>query len=95
MIYEKECGDWDNNFSINNWNYLYKILGINPTTGMMALYFILKHIDFKNLTIHGFDFFATKSWYNTATDSGQKHSGEKEKVLFMEMIKNNPKVKFK
>jgi len=77
-----------------DWNYLYKILGINPTTGMMALYFILKHIDFKSLTIHGFDFFATPTWYNTAVDSGQKHSGEKEKVIFMKMIEGKKNVRF-
>lgn len=77
-----------------DWNYLYKILGINPTTGMMALNFVLKHMDFKSLAIYGFDFFATKTWYNTQIDSGQKHSGEKEKVLFMKMVKDNPKVRF-
>jgi len=77
-----------------DWNALHAKLGINPTTGIMALKFILKHIDFKNLVIYGFDFFTTKTWYNTKIDSGQKHSGEKEEVLFMEMIKNNPKVKF-
>jgi len=77
-----------------DWNMLHKELGINPTTGIMALNFLLKHIDFKNLTIYGFDFFATKTWYNTKIDSGQRHSGKKEKILFMKMIEGNPKVKF-
>ena len=60
----------------------------------MALNFILKHLDFKSLTIYGFDFFTTKTWYNTRVDSGQKHSGEKEKDLFMGMIKDRPNVRF-
>lgn len=77
-----------------DWNALYDKLSINPTTGMMALNFILKHIDFKSLTIYGFDFFTTKTWYNTRIDSGQKHSGEKEKVLFMNMIKDRKNVRF-
>ena len=77
-----------------DWNYLYSKLGINPTTGMMSLYFLLNHTNFKSLTIYGFDFFKTRSWYNKTIDSGQKHSGEKEEVLFMDMIKDNPKVKF-
>jgi len=77
-----------------DWNSLYDKLSINPTTGMMALNFILKHIDFKELVIYGFDFFTTKTWYNTKVDSGLKHSGEKEKVLFMEMIKDRPNVRF-
>jgi len=76
-----------------DWNVLYKELSINPTTGLMALNFILKHTNFKSLTIYGFDFFATKTWYNTRIDDGQKHSGEKEKVLFMKMIADKPNVK--
>jgi len=60
-----------------DWNELYKKLKMNPTTGLMALYFILN------------------TWYNTHIDSGQKHSGRKEKALFMDMIKDNPKIKFK
>lgn len=77
-----------------DWSELYKKLSINPTTGMMALNFLLKHIDFKSLTIFGFDFFATKTWYNTKIDDGQKHSGKKEKALFMRMVAGNRKVTF-
>ena len=79
---------------IEDWYELFNKLSINPTTGMMTLNFVLKHINFKSLTIYGFDFFATKSWYNTQVDSGLKHSGKKEKVLFMEMIKGRPNVRF-
>ena len=78
---------------IEDWDALFDKLSINPTTGIMALNFILNHIDFKDLTIYGFDFFTTKTWYNTKIDSGQKHSGEKEKTLFMEMIKDRPNVR--
>ena len=77
-----------------DWDALYDKLSINPTTGLMALNFILKHIDFKDLTIYGFDFFTTKTWYNTRIDSGQKHSGQKEEALFMGMIKNKKNVRF-
>ena len=77
-----------------DWEELYKELHINPTTGMMALKFILKHIKFKSLNIYGFDFFATKTWYNTRIDSGQKHSGKKEKVIFMNMIRDRMNVRF-
>lgn len=77
-----------------DWNDLFDKLSINPTTGLMALNFILNHIDFESLTIYGFDFFATRTWYNKSIDSGQRHSGKKEKTLFMKMIKDNPKVRF-
>lgn len=79
---------------MDDWSALYRKLRMNPTTGMMALNFVLKHLDFKSLDIYGFDFFKTKTWYNTKVDNGQKHSGEKEEVLFMKMIKGNPKVRF-
>lgn len=77
-----------------DWDALHDKLSINPTTGMMTLNFLLKYIDFKNLTIYGFDFFKTKTWYNTRIDNGQKHSGEKEKGLFMKMIKGRENVRF-
>jgi len=78
----------------DDWDMLYDKLSINPTTGMMSLNFLLKHIDFKSLTIYGFDFFTTKTWYNTRVDNGQKHSGKRERGLFMDMIANNKKVEF-
>jgi len=59
----------------------------------MAINFIMKHIKFKSLTIYGFDFFKTKTWYNTKIDSGQKHSGAKEKVLVLKMIKGRENVR--
>jgi len=77
-----------------DWNVLYDKLSINPTTGMMVLYFILKHLDFKSLDIYGFDFFKTKTWYNTRVDNGMKHNGKKEKILFMKMIKDRSNVRF-
>jgi len=70
-----------------DWRELQKQLEINPSTGFLALNFFLKRIDFKNLTIYGFDFFKTKTWYNTKIDSGQKHCGQKEEVLIKEMLK--------
>jgi len=70
-----------------DWRELEKQLGINPSTGFLALNFFLKRIDFKSLTIYGFDFFKTKTWYNTKIDSGQKHCGQKEEVLITEMLK--------
>ena len=61
---------------------------------MMSLKFLLTHIEFKSLSIYGFDFFKTKTWYNTKIDDGQKHSGKKEERLFMSMIKARENVKF-
>ena len=77
-----------------DWRELRQQLGINPTTGMMALKFCLKYLGFKTLTIYGYDFFKTKSWYNTKVDSGKKHCGDKERVFFMKMIKGRKNVRF-
>ena len=78
---------------LEDWYELKDKLTTKPSTGLMAINFILKHIDFKKLTIFGFDFFTTKSWYNTKPDSGLKHRGEEEKVLFMKMIKGKTNVR--
>ncbi len=76
-----------------DWRELHKELGINPSTGMMTLNFIIKHIDFKSLTIYGFNFFKTKSWYNTKPDDGKKHSGQKEEKKIMKMVAANKNVR--
>ncbi len=76
-----------------DWHELHRLLGINPTTGMMALKFCLKYLNFESLDIYGFNFLTTKSWYNTQPDKGEKHSGEKERVLFAKMIKGRKNVR--
>jgi len=78
---------------INDWRELKKKLSTKPSTGLMAVNFLLKHTKFKSLTIYGFDFLKTKSWYNTKPDSGQNHRGKEEEILFMKMIKNRPNVR--
>jgi len=76
-----------------DWRALRKELEINPSTGMTALNFLIKHINFKSLTIYGFDFFKTKSWYNTKPESGKGHSGEKEKVKILKMVSEHENVR--
>ena len=76
-----------------DWRELRKELEINPSTGMMTLNFIIKYIDFKSLTIYGFNFFKTKSWYNTKPESGQGHNGKKEEEKIMQMIAANKDVR--
>ena len=78
-----------------DWTELYNKLSINPTTGFVALNFLLKYTDFKSLDIYGFDFFTTKTWYNTKVDSGQKHSGKKEKTLINALISKRENVNLK
>ena len=76
-----------------DWRELHKELGINPSTGLMTLNFVLKHIEFKSLTIYGFNFFKTKSWYNTRPDDGKKHSGAKEEKKILKMIAEHKNVR--
>jgi len=58
-----------------------------PSTGYVAINFLLKHINFKSLTIYGFDFFQTGTWYHNLLNQ-KWHNGKKEEKLIKEMIKN-------
>jgi len=67
---------------------------IRPTTGCMSLFFLVKYINFKSLTIIGFDFFETKSWYNTGFCT-KNHDKELEKKIISNLVNENDKIKIK
>ena len=101
IIWMTECNrlahPWVLRHAVQNpkqdWRELRENLGINPSTGLMAVNFILKHIDFKSLTIYGFNFLKTKSWYNTKPDAGTQHDGKKEEAMILQMLKEHKNVR--
>lgn len=63
-----------------------------PSTGCVAINFILKYIKFKTLDIFGFDFFETGTFYhNLKTQSW--HPPELEKYIISNWIKHKKNVK--
>jgi len=80
------------------WQILYdKLSGeYRPSTGLMALNFILNHLEFKKLIIYGFDFFKSGTWYHQIKSGvHEAHNPEEEKKIIIEMIKNRPNVEMR
>lgn len=61
-----------------------------PSTGLVAINFLLKHIDFKSLTIYGFDNFFSSTWYNNVREQPW-HEGKIERIIILNLIKNSKK----
>lgn len=62
-----------------------------PSTGLIALTWITKYIDFKTITLFGFDFFKTRTFYRNMDHFGG-HKPKREEEIFNEMINNNQKI---
>ncbi len=63
------------------------------STGLMAIYWLVKYINFKKLTLFGFNFFETESWYGRYNPAPRiAHVPEKEKEYVLKIMKKNKKV---
>ena len=56
-----------------------------PSTGCIALNFLIKYIQFKNLTIYGFDFFKSGTWYHNIKNQNW-HDVDIEKRIILDLI---------
>ena len=72
-------------YPIENWNCLYSALGHRPSTGIMAFEYLLG-FDFESLTLIGFDFWKTPTWYNNVIFKA-KHSPKDEEKYIRDKIK--------
>ena len=70
-----------------DWRELKSNLPALPSTGYVTINFLLKHINFKSLTIYGFDFFKSGTWYHNLRNQ-KWHCFKEEEKLIKEMIKN-------
>lgn len=50
-------------YPIQNWESLFNKIGARPSTGCMSCHLISRHIGGGCLTLYGFDFFSTPSWW--------------------------------
>ena len=62
-----------------------------PSTGCLVINFLLKHIEFKSLTIFGFDFFKSGTHYHNLKNQ-MWHPAELEKKIIKEMINGHKNV---
>jgi len=62
-----------------------------PSTGCIVINFLLKHIEFKSLTIFGFDFMKSGTWYHHIMNQ-KWHPAEFEKGFIETMISTKSNV---
>jgi len=63
-----------------------------PSTGIMAIYFLLKYIDFKSLNIYGFDGYRSGTWYHNLKTQNW-HNFKNEEKLIEKWIKTKENIK--
>jgi len=96
---QKLATDWIKENAYQNpivdWRRLKALTGDNlPSTGFLTINFLLKYIEFKTLTIYGFDFFKTGTWYhNIMVQPKGWHFGGIEEKLIELWINRFPNVK--
>lgn len=67
-------------YEVSDWEDLHKHLGHRPSTGCMAINFLVKYTKFKSLTLIGFDFWETPNWYHGSGPCHHSPSSEKSYV---------------
>jgi len=86
--------EWVRNNAIQNpaddWQKVQFILTTLPSTGCIAIYFLLNYINFKTLTIYGFDFFKSGTWYHNLKQTW--HCGDIEKEFITNLIQKDSRV---
>jgi hypothetical protein len=76
-----------------DWCELYLKVGAKPTTGLMALNFVIRHIEFSELVLYGFDFFKTPTWYNSSPGYRGPHDPAADKAAVLGLIEGRPNVR--
>jgi len=95
----KLASDWIKEYAFQNpideWRAINSIFPIDklPSTGLLALNFLINYIPFKSLTIYGFDCFCSGTWYHKKTGL-QWHSGTLEKKLILDLIGDKSNIKW-
>lgn len=65
---------------------------VAPSTGLIVIYFLLKQTDVAQVTIFGFDFFKTKTFYRGKLGHYGSHRPKREKELFDQLVKEDKRL---
>jgi hypothetical protein len=75
------------------WNELFHALGeTRPTTGAMLINFIVNHTEAESLSLYGFDFFHTKTFYSHKLRTDTPHDFSAEEQLVADLINKKANV---
>lgn len=73
------------------WSWITNALNFGPTTGFLAIVFLMLATDFKDLTLFGFNFYQSENW-DSIPGLGC-HQPNKEKELVRLMMKHTKRIK--
>lgn len=83
-------------FPKKKWIELYELLSeTRPTTGISIIYFITKYCNAKKISLYGFDFFETKSFYLDKIRLDTPHDFNKEKYFVENLLLINKNIYLK
>lgn len=71
------------------WYRLYQQLGYRPTSGLIMLYLIQQRLRPVELSLFGFDFYASENFYSGMPKENSVHSPSAEKSFFESIIASN------
>jgi hypothetical protein len=71
------------------WHRLYRQLGYRPTSGLIMLYLIQQRLRPVELSLFGFDFYASENFYSGMLKENTIHSPSAEKEVFESIIAGN------
>lgn len=89
--------DYFHFFPVEMWEALQKELNagpdVRPSTGIMTLYMIVNATKFKNINIYGFDFWKSKTFYNSSLYVAKTHKPDYEEIFVNNLLKNHNNIK--
>ena len=90
LISEEFKAEIDEYFTMRDWIALERELRARPSTGAMALYYLMKHTKYSHLTLYGFDFWKSKTWWQDRNESNpHPHSESAEEKYIKWLVDEN------
>ena len=78
-------------FNLKAWDELSKIVEARPSTGCIAITYLITNVKFKSLTLFGFDSWDTPNWY-TGCINIRNHNPEGEKKYIENLIREDKRI---
>jgi hypothetical protein len=72
---------------IQYWYYVRRLMGANPTSGAVVLTYFNEHIDYRSMTVYGFDFLKTSNFFRTPVwRRPPDHNPEREEAYLRPLL---------
>lgn len=68
------------------WKKLFDQIGSRPSTGLITINLFANYMNCKNISLFGFDFFKTKTFYHTDRRIKMPHDGKSEEAFVRKLV---------